>query len=66
MVLALSSSGKATTEKIAFEIRKRKLYWKKDGDFPQPSQIFLRARNYPKILKVIDRNTIKINRGKLD
>ena len=65
-VLSKKNNKTASTQYISNEIYKNNLYLKKDGGKAQPSQIFLRARNYPDLFEVIDRNTIKLKSPKKD
>jgi hypothetical protein len=44
---------------VSQAINERRLYVQKDGGPVFPDQIFLRARNYPDLFRVLDRTTIK-------
>jgi antitoxin Phd len=50
----------ASTSFLSDEIWERQLYWQKEGGKALPDQIILRARDYPTVFEIIDRNTIRL------
>ena len=60
VVLLKKPNRTDSTENIANEIIERELYKQKDGGDVFPDQIFLRAKNYPKLFIVIDKYTVKL------
>lgn len=61
IVLRNQIENKATYRVIAEEIAKQELYRKNDGTFPKPSQINLRAKNYPQF-DISERGIVKLKR----
>jgi hypothetical protein len=62
IVLKDAPNFTATINFLSEEIWERELYWQKNGDKAFPEQIFLRARKYPSIFEVIDRQTLKLTK----
>jgi hypothetical protein len=60
IVLKDAPNFTATTSFLCDEIWERELYWQKNGDQAFPDQILLRAREYPPVFEVVDRNTIRL------
>jgi hypothetical protein len=60
IVLKDAPNFTATTSFLSDEIWERELYWQENGGKAFPDQMFLRARKYPAIFEVIERNTIRL------
>lgn len=60
LVLETIPAREASISRISQEIRRRNLYQQKEGGFPKPFQIFLRAKNYGKMFEAIDRENIRL------
>jgi hypothetical protein len=53
-------NGQATTAFTADEINRRRLYVQKNGGQVTVDQIFLRAKNYPRLFRLPDRDTVAL------
>ena len=60
IILQEQPNHTASTQFISDEIYRRKLYLKRDGNKAEAFQMFLRAKNYPHMFELIDRQTIKL------
>ena len=60
IVLKDAPNFTATASFLSDEIWERELYWQESGDKAFPDQMFLRARKYPAIFEIIERNTIRL------
>ena len=60
LVLKDAPNYTASTTFLSDEIWERELYWQKNGSKAFPEQMFLRAREYPAIFRVIDKDTIQL------
>jgi hypothetical protein len=48
----------ASTTYVSEQINRRRLYVQRDGGEVFPAQMFLRARKYPQLFTVINRDTV--------
>lgn len=62
VVLSEQPNHTASTKFLSDEIYKRGLYYQKSGGKAQDYQMFLRAKNYPQLFELIDRQTIKLKK----
>ena len=60
IVLQEAPDRTATTTHIANEIIKRQLYIQRKGGSVFPEQIFLRARQYPRLFELVGRTIVKL------
>lgn len=60
IVLEERLNKSATTKFLSEEIERRNLYRQKTGGIAHPAQIFLRARKYPHLFDLIDRDIVRL------
>lgn len=67
MVQVLKTCENHTAEQVylAQEIKKRNLYWQKDGTPVKSNQIGARAKNYPQLFEKIPANRATNQRAKI-
>ena len=60
IVLSECPNKTATFEHVSSEIASRKLYYRRDGDFPPPYQIGMRVRKYPHLFDIIPPDKVRL------